>query len=257
MAAERRPGATYQHCPHKPTPATLRAAPSGALTLTPRYENPKVQLRARTVARGNESREARANEAPANGGGTTPWGTQLTMPNESNPAPLRAAPAGALTLTPRYENPRVQLRARTVARGNESREARAYEAPAGGGGTTPKGTEPTPAPLRAAPAGALTLTPRYENPKVQLRARTVARGNESREARANEAPANGGGTTPWGTQLTMPNESNPAPLRAAPAGALTLTPRYENPKVQLRAHTVALCSKKINGNQGTAVTTLN
>ncbi|WP_386082960.1 hypothetical protein ACFIOZ_06985 [Vreelandella sp. F11] len=84
------------------------------------------------------------------------------------------------------------------------------------------------APLRAASAGALTLTPRYENPKFQLRAHTVARGNESREARANEAPAGGVGTTPDGT---APNPGTASPcFRAGPPlrVRLRLTTRYEN-----------------------------
>ncbi|MBT2801049.1 hypothetical protein J7J49_06915 [Halomonas sp. ISL-56] len=51
------------------------------------------------------------------------------------------------------------------------RVQRAFEAPAGGGGTTPGSSTPNPAPLRAASAGALTLTPRYENPPIQLCAR--------------------------------------------------------------------------------------
>jgi len=59
------------------------------------------------------------------------------------------------------------MRAQTVARGNEERElSERLEAPADGVGTTPSGTTPTPAPLRDASAGALTLTPRYENPLI-------------------------------------------------------------------------------------------
>ncbi|WP_386082987.1 hypothetical protein ACFIOZ_07125 [Vreelandella sp. F11] len=78
------------------------------------------------------------------------------------PAPLRAAPAGALTLTPRYENPSIQLRTHPVARGNESREARANEAPAGGVGTTPSGTAAKPRHRCALlPRVRLRLTTRY------------------------------------------------------------------------------------------------
>ncbi|MGM0831813.1 MAG: hypothetical protein ACQEUK_03170 [Pseudomonadota bacterium] len=74
MAAERRPEAPL------PTPAPLRAAFAGALTLTPHYN---TCVHNTLVARGNADREERAQAAPANGGGTTPRGT---APNPSSAA---------------------------------------------------------------------------------------------------------------------------------------------------------------------------
>ncbi|GEN29476.1 hypothetical protein HVA01_31220 [Halovibrio variabilis] len=56
-----------------------------------------------------------------------------------------------------------------VARGNEEREfSERFEAPTGGGGTTPSGASANTGRFallsrRAAVAGALTLTPRYKN----------------------------------------------------------------------------------------------
>jgi len=58
------------------------------------------------VARGNESREARANEAPAGGGGTTPNGTEPSSPTRAKPG---AASAGALRL-PRATKSRVHMK---------------------------------------------------------------------------------------------------------------------------------------------------
>ncbi|WP_301583457.1 hypothetical protein [Halomonas alkaliantarctica] len=104
-----------------------------------------------------------------------------------------------------------------VARGNADRKERAQAAPANGGGTTPRGTAPISAPLRAAFAGALTLTPHYN---TCVHNTLVARGNAGHEERTQAAPAKGDGTTPKGTAPIS------APLRAAFAGALTLTPHY-------------------------------
>tara|TARA_R110001599_G_scaffold85867_1_gene230513 strand:+ start:2741 stop:3112 length:372 start_codon:yes stop_codon:yes gene_type:complete len=68
------------------------------------------------------------------------------------------------------QNPPIQVRAQTVARGNEGCElSKRFEAPADGVGTTPSGTEPTPAPLRAASAGALRL-PRATKSRVHMKA---------------------------------------------------------------------------------------
>ncbi|HDZ49538.1 MAG TPA: hypothetical protein ENI10_18100 [Halomonas sp.] len=115
-------------------------------------------MRAQTVARGNEEREfSERFRHPREAAERRPMAPHPT------PAPLRAASAGALTLTPRYENPLIQLGA-LVARGKESREARAYEAPAGGGGTTPNGTAPNPGTAARCFRGCASLTTRYENP---------------------------------------------------------------------------------------------